>query len=334
MTETRLDELIIGTSPAMQELRDAIRRAANLTGPVLIQGPTGAGKELVANGLHSESRRPGKLVACNAAAIPEGLFESEIMGHVRGAFTGAMKDRQGLVRRANHGTLFLDEIGDLAISAQAKLLRVLDTREVWPVGADCGEKVDFRLVAATNVDLAVAEIQGRFRRDLRYRLRGLVIVVPALRDHIEDVGRLAAHFATAVAKESNAASSGLTAKAVNQLERHDWPGNVRELKQTIERALFLADGSSITDAHIARAVADNGFSSTGASSASDILRRQELIELLAQHGGNVDAVAMALGITRSATYRRMHRLGVAVPRCGPRLRPMNGSDDAVVMSDR
>ncbi len=237
MTETRLDELIIGTSPAMQELRDAVRRAAILGGPVLIQGPTGAGKELVANGLHSESRRRGKFVACNAAAIPEGLFESEIMGHVRGAFTGAMRDRQGLMRRANRGTLFLDEIGDLNIAAQAKLLRVLDTREVWPVGADVGEKVDFRLVAATNVDLAVAEIQGRFRRDLRFRLRGLVIIVPALRDHVEDIATLAAHFVIAVAKESNTAALTLTAKAVTQLERHDWPGNVRELRQTIERAL-------------------------------------------------------------------------------------------------
>jgi len=334
MTVTRLDDLIIGVSPAMQELRDAIRRAANLDGPVLIQGPTGAGKELVANGLHSESRRPGKFVACNAAAIPEGLFESEMMGHVRGAFTGAMRDRQGLVRRANHGTLFLDEIGDLNISGQAKLLRVLDTREVWPVGADSCEKVNFRLVAATNVDLAVAEIQGRFRRDLRYRLRGLVIMVPALRDHVEDVGRLAAHFVTTMAKESHTAALALTTKAVNQLERHDWPGNVRELKQTIERALFLADGSSITDAHVARAVADNEHSGAGALSAPDMLHRKKLMELLTRHGGNVDAVAAALGITRSATYRRMHRLGVAVPRRGPRLRSANGSDDAVAMSDR
>ena len=334
MTEMRLDELIIGTSPAMQKLRDAIRRAANLDGPVLIQGPTGAGKELVANGLHSESLRPGKFVACNAAAIPEGLFESEIMGHVRGAFTGAMRDRKGLIRRANHGSLFLDEIGELNMSGQAKLLRVLDTQDVWPVGADSCEKVDFRLVAATNVDLAVAEIQGRFRRDLRYRLQGLVIIVPALRDHIEDVGGLAAHFATAMAKGSNTASLRLTAKAVDQLERHDWPGNVRELKQTIERALFLADGSSITDADIARAVADNEYASAAVLPTSDMLHRKELMELLARHRGNVDAVAVAFGVTRSANYRRMHRLGFAVPRRGPRLRSTDGSDDAVAMSDR
>jgi transcriptional regulator with PAS, ATPase and Fis domain len=338
MTKVPLDQLIIGTSPAMQELRDAVRRAAVRAGPVLIQGPTGAGKELVANGLHVESGRRGRFVACNAAAIPEGLFESEIMGHVRGAFTGAMRDREGLVRRANHGTLFLDEIGDLHVPAQAKLLRVIDTREVWPVGADSGEKVDFRLVAATNVNLAMAENLGRFRADLRFRLRGLVINVPPLRDHLEDIGGLAAHFAITMAKESNS-TLALTTKAVKQLEQYDWPGNVRELRQTIERASFLADGSSITDVHVAHALADNCFSSVGGLSAPDMLHRRELISLLVRHAGNVDAVAMALGVTRSATYRRMHRLGVAVPRRGPRLRPIvDGAiercvEDCITISD-
>jgi DNA-binding NtrC family response regulator len=336
MTETRLDELIIGTSPAMQELRDAIRRAANLAGPVLIQGPTGAGKELVANGLHSESRRPGKLVACNAAAIPEGLFESEIMGHVRGAFTGATRDRQGLIRRANHGTLFLDEIGDLDMSAQAKLLRVIDTREVWSVGADVGERIDFHLIAATNVDLAAAERQGRFRRDLLFRLRGIPILVPPLRDHVEDIGQLSTHFAQNAAKAINAIPIQLTTAAVERLERHDWPGNVRELKQTIECASFLADGLTITDVHIEKALKGNDHYLGDTSPVMDLIHRQELLALLTEYAGDVSAVAQVLGITRSTIYRRMHRLGLAVPRRGPRLRPISerGHSDGVTVGRR
>lgn len=332
----RLDELIIGTSPVMQELRDAVRRAAIRGGPVLIQGPTGAGKELVANGLHSESRRRGRFVACNAAAIPEGLFESEVMGHVRGAFTGAMRDRQGLLRRANHGTLFLDEIGDLNMSAQAKLLRVIDTREVWPVGADSGEQIDFHLVAATNVDLAAAERQGRFRKDLLFRLRGIPIFVPPLRDHLEDIGQLSTHFVQNAAKALNAIPMQLTSKAVGRLERHDWPGNVRELKQAIECASFLSDGLTITDAHIEQALKGNNYRLADISPVMDLIHRQELSALLTEHAGDVRAVARALGITRSTAYRRMHRLGLAVPRRGPRLRPASECDqgDGIIAGRR
>lgn len=322
MTKAPLDEMIIGTSPAMQELRDAVRRAAVRSGPVLIQGPTGSGKELVASGLHAESGRRGKFVACNAAAIPEGLFESEIMGHVRGAFTGAERNRLGLLRMANYGTLFLDEVGDLSASAQAKLLRVLDTKEVWPVGADSGERIDFRLVAATNVNLAVAESEARFRGDLLFRLRGIPIIVPPLRDHIEDTGQLAAHFARSAVGQPNTQPVHLTPNAVERLERHDWPGNVRELRQTIEYASSLADGLVITDAHVESALAGTGSRPADVSHAVDLAHRRELLELLARHGGNVRAVARVLGVTRSTAYRRMHRLGLVVPRRGPRLRSM------------
>lgn len=336
MTETRLDELIVGTSAAIRELRDAVRRAAVLGGPVLIQGPTGAGKELVAYGLHAASGRRGRFVACNAAAIPDGLFETEIMGHVRGAFTGAMRDRQGLIRRAKHGTLFLDEIGDLHVSAQAKFLRVIDTQEVWPVGADVGEHIDFHLVAATNVDLVTAERQGRFRKDLLFRLRGIPIFVPALRDHLEDIGQLSTHFVQNAAKVLNATPMQLTTKAVERLERHDWPGNVRELKQTIEFASFLAEGVRITDAHIEQALKGNDDRLADLSPVKDLMHRQELSALLTEHSGDVSAVARALGITRSTAYRRMHRLGLAVPRRGPRIRPVSecGQGDGMIVGGR
>lgn len=321
MTVTPLDQLIIGTSLVVQALRDAVRRAAVLGGPVLIQGPTGAGKELVANGLHAASDRRGRFVAFNAAAIPESLFESEIMGHVRGAFTGAVRDQPGLLRLANDGTVFLDEVGDLYASAQAKLLRVLDTQEVWPVGADSSEHLNFRFVAATNVDLAKAVDTGRFRSDLLYRLQGLVIHVPPLRDHPEDIAQLTAHFAQIIATRSKTTPIILSPEAMERLERHEWPGNVRELSQTVEHLVFLADGSVVTEDHVRRALERGETPRVGdRCHPSYLSHRRKLLALLATHAGDVNAVAQVLGVARSTAYRRMRRLGIDVPPRGPRLR--------------
>ncbi len=271
MSRVRVEDLIIGTSSAMDELRNTVRRAAIRRSPVLILGPTGAGKELVARGLHVESGRAGRFVATNASAIPESLFESELMGHVRGAFTGAMRDHPGVVRRGANGTVFLDEIGDLAISTQVKLLRLIDTREIWPVGSDSGECVDFRLVTATNVDLEAAGRRGAFRNDLLYRLRGIVVTVPALREHSEDIGELAMHFANTIAADQQVPPVVITPEAVERLEAHDWPGNVRELRQTIERASFLTDAPSITAADVEGALKGNGGGCIDASCAADAL---------------------------------------------------------------
>ena len=243
------------------------------------------------------------------------------MGHVRGAFTGAVRDRPGLLRLANHGTVFLDEVGDLYASAQAKLLRVLDTREVWSVGADSGERVDFRFIAATNVDLSRAVDLGRFRDDLLFRLQGLVIHVPALRDHPEDIGELAVHFANIIATESRKMAVTLTHKAMERLERYGWPGNVRELRRTIEYIAFQSDGSVITENDVARALSrSENLHAASPRHPSYVSHRRELLALLATHGGDVRAVARALGVTRSTAYRRMHRLGIVVPSRGPRLR--------------
>jgi DNA-binding NtrC family response regulator len=320
MNDAKVDDLIIGTSLVMQELRNSVRRAATSKSPVLIQGPTGAGKELVALGLHSESGRRGQLIACNIAAISDSLFESEIMGHVRGAFTGAVRDHRGVLRRASHGTAFLDEIGDMPTSAQIKLLRVIDTAEVWPVGADVGEWCDFRLVTATNVDLAEAERHGRFRRDLLHRLRGITINVPALRDHPEDIAHLAAYFARVDTSEPAKPTVRVTPRAILRLEQHDWPGNVRELRQTIAFAALLSDGPAITEMHVERALAPAGGVLSDIPPAAYASHRRELLALLAKFAGDVNAVAAALGVTRSTAYRRMHRLGIEVQRRGPRLR--------------
>lgn len=309
MIHARLEELIIGRSPHMEGLRDTIRRAAPRSCPVMILGPTGAGKELVAQGLHAESGRRGQFVPFNAAAIPEPLFESEVLGHVRGAFSGAIRDRPGLLRRAHCGTAFMDEVGELPMSVQAKLLRVLDSGEVCPVGADSGQRVDFRLVAATNADLPSHVKQGRFRIDLLFRLRGIVITVPALRDHPEDIGLLAAHFARVIAAEPGGTDIIFTPTAVQCLTAHGWPGNVRELRRTIEHAAFLADGPTIRERDVMHALASGGEHDP--IPLRDPTDRFALLDLLEAHSGDVSAVAGALGVDRSTAYRRMQRLGIS-----------------------
>jgi two-component system response regulator HydG len=308
MTKVPLDELIIGRSPAIQELRNAIRRAASKPTPVLIQGPTGAGKELVAQGLHAESGRTGRFIGFNVAGISESLFESELLGHVRGAFSGAVRDRAGLLRSARNGTAFVDEIGDLPMAAQAKLLRVIETREVFPVGSDVAEHVDFRLVTATNVNLAKATDERRFRADLMFRLQRLVITVPALRDHREDIIPLAAYFANVLSKGTEGPQIKFTASAMSNLERYDWPGNVRELRHAVEHAAFIAEGATIGEIHVKQVLAWRGAGAADTHSRSSEVRG--FLELLADSGGSVDAVAKALGVDRSTVYRRMLRLGV------------------------
>lgn len=315
MTQLCLDELLLGQSHVMQALRDAIRRAAPFGTPVLVQGPTGAGKELVAQGLHVESGRRGPLVPANVAALSESLFESEMFGHVRGAFSGAISSRPGLFRHAAHGTAFLDEIGELSTSAQVKLLRVLDTGEVRPVGADAACRVDFRLVAATNVDLPLAVVHGRFRADLLYRLRGIIITVPSLSEHPEDIPALAARFARGAEGGWTEGDLSFTVGALDRLQQHSWPGNVRELRRTIESAAYLSDGRIITEQHVLAALASAVplplNSAKHPQTDPEYLRMQELLR---EHAGDVTEVARALGVDRSTAYRRIQRLGIVVSR--------------------
>ena len=323
MTQLHVSELIIGGSQVARDLREAVCRAATLNVPVLIQGPTGAGKELVARGLHAESGRRGRFIPFNAAAISEPLFESELLGHIRGAFSGAVRDRAGLLRSARNGTVFMDEVAELPGSAQAKLLRVLDTREIWPVGADVADQVNFRLITATNTDLAKAVREKRFRQDLLFRVRGIFMTVPPLRDHPDDIIPLTLHFAKAIAAESGEAEIVFTPPAMRLLEKHAWPGNVRELRQAIEYAAFLAEGTAVSEKHVARALTWGDDSAP--RQVSD--ERRNFLELLAVHAGDVKAVARVLGVDRSTVYRRMHQLGLTVGSRGSRGVPVSmGSD--------
>jgi DNA-binding NtrC family response regulator len=237
---------LLGKSAVMQRLFGLLERLATTSSTVLIQGESGTGKELVARALHYQSaRRRHPFVPVNCAALPEGLLESELFGHAKGAFTGAQIARRGLFLEASRGTLFLDEIGDMPLGMQAKLLRVLEQRQIRPVGSDREVDVDVRVLAATNQDLAAAVQQGTFREDLYYRLRVMPVEVPPLRAHREDIPLLAETFVQRHAADNKLGPRRFTREALRALEQYDWPGNVRQLSHVIERAVTLSNGEWI-----------------------------------------------------------------------------------------
>lgn len=232
---------MIGDSPAIGEVKDMIEKVAPTDARVLITGPNGTGKELVAHWIHQKSARSkGPMVEVNCAAIPSELIESELFGHKKGAFTSAVKDRAGKFEQANSGTLFLDEIGDMSLSAQAKVLRALQEGKVSPVGSDKEIKVDVRVLAATNKDLQLEIAEGRFREDLYHRLSVILIKVPALNDRREDIPLLSNHFAKQIAKEYGNSPKSFNDAALKALSDLDWTGNIRELRNVIERLIILS----------------------------------------------------------------------------------------------
>jgi two-component system nitrogen regulation response regulator NtrX len=234
---------MVGESYAMVKLREQVTIAAPTNGRVLIFGDNGTGKELVARNIHALSRRrTGPFVEVNCAAIPEELIESELFGHVRGAFTGAVADRRGKFELAHGGTIFLDEIGDMSLKTQAKVLRVLQEQVFEPVGGSSSTHVDVRVLAATNKDLPVEIRENRFREDLFFRLNVIPVFVPALRDRREDVPLLARHFMQELAREYGRRAKTLDPSATAALQQYAWPGNVRELRNVIERLMIMVDG--------------------------------------------------------------------------------------------
>jgi two-component system, NtrC family, response regulator HydG len=316
---------IIGDSPALRETLRIVSRAAPADVTVLITGESGTGKELVARALHDGSmRRDAAFVAVNCSALPGELVESELFGHVRGAFTGADRDRDGLFAAAHRGTLFLDEVGDLAQPAQAKLLRAVEERTITPVGATREQAVDVRVVAATNRSLETMVQEGTFRDDLLYRLSVVRLQLPPLRERRQDIPALATHFIAHFAQRHRRPALPLSEAARRALLAWDWPGNVRELRNAIERAVVLADGEAIELADLPPAVAAGGaplrpvdaalaelpFADARAQ-AVDAFERAFLAAALERHGGNVSATARVLGLHRQSLQKMLRRLDMA-----------------------
>jgi len=311
-------ERLVGNSPRMREVQKLIGRAAASSASVLITGETGTGKELLARLLHDSSSRAGKpFVAVNCAAIPRELLESELFGHVRGAFTGAIADRKGSFRQAAGGTLLLDEIGDMGLEMQAKLLRVLEERVVTPVGATRGEPVDLRIVAATHRDLPKLVEAQKFRQDLYFRLNVLPIHIPALRERPADIADLAAHF---LARAAAPESMGLSVTAVKRLQAHPWPGNVRELRNMMERAAAIVPGNVVDVGDLAfldatpaeRGQGDFGLEllSGELGVAVEALERTMIRRALQTCAGNRAEAARRLGIHRQLLYKKLKQLGI------------------------
>jgi DNA-binding NtrC family response regulator len=305
---------IVGESPAVERMREQVRKIAPSNGRVLVTGENGAGKELVAHALHALSRRAaGPFVKLNCAAIPKDLLESELFGHERGAFTGAVQSKKGRLEMADGGTLFLDEIGDLALEAQAKLLRAIETGELERVGGTRTAKVDVRLVAATNRDLSEAVKAGDFREDLYFRLNVLPIAVPPLRERRADIARLAAHFLAIFAEAEGRPCPSLSDDAKQLLEDYHWPGNVRELRNLMERAVVLVEGGVIEAADLLPWLEsppdesdDAGLKGRIARSEIDTIRRA-----LETADWNVTQAAAGLGIDRTNLHRKMRKYGIS-----------------------
>ncbi|MBW2107755.1 MAG: sigma-54-dependent Fis family transcriptional regulator [Deltaproteobacteria bacterium] len=311
---------IIGTSQPMRELIDMVAMIAPSQATALIVGESGTGKELIARALHYNSRRKGgPLIVVNCAALTETLLESELFGHEKGAFTGAHKRRQGRFMQANKGTIFLDEVGEMSLTMQAKLLRVIQDREIQRVGSDETIKVDVRIVAATNRDLKADVSSGRFREDLYYRLNVVTLRVPTLRDRQEDIPLLAKHFLDKFSERNKKAIKGFTPLAMDMLLKYDWPGNVRELENTVERAVILVPGDYITDKELPLSITENYIraSNTSPPQQHAVQRPQSLEEVekeailatLEAAGGNKSEAARRLGITRKTLLKKLRRYG-------------------------
>ena len=304
---------MVGSSAAIREVLELVQRVAPTTSTVLIQGETGTGKELVARAIHRNSSRAGRpFVAINCAAITESLLESELFGHAKGAFTGATAQKIGKIESATGGTLFLDEISELAGPMQAKLLRVLQEREVEPVGGTRSIKVDVRILAATNRNLEGEVRAGRFREDLFFRLNVLSIRTPPLRERLEDIPLLAERFVMKVSKKYNVPVKALSAKAQALLTEYDWPGNVRELENAIERAIVLGDAEEIVPEDLPRCIWEAPATEPGGGyhCAMKQSKRQLIARALGQANGHYIEAARILGLHPNSLLRLIRNLGL------------------------
>lgn len=303
---------IVAESPAMKNILKLVERIGPADANVLITGENGTGKEVITRVLHSiSSRRSKPLISLNAGALAEGVFESELFGHVRGAFTDAKSDRVGRFELADGGTLFLDEIGNVPLNLQAKLLRVIETGEFERVGSSKTQKVNVRLLSATNADLHGEVAQGKFRQDLLFRLNTVEVRLPPLRDRLEDIPLLAEHFLKIHRERYRRPILGFTPEALDALRHHLWPGNVRELDHVIERAVLMSSGNLVTAFDLAlEATPDARLSARLEEMSLEDAERLLIKTALARFEGNANRAAEALGLSRSALYRRLQKYGL------------------------
>jgi transcriptional regulator with PAS, ATPase and Fis domain len=305
----------VGVSALIKKSLQMARIAAPVDAPVLLQGETGTGKELLARFVHELStRKTASLVTHNCAATPDGLLESELFGHKRGAFTGAWYERKGLIEEANGGTLFLDEMGDASPGFQARLLRVLQDGCFKRVGENITRRSDFRVIAATNRDLAERVSEGAFRKDLYYRLNVFQVYLPPLRERPEDVKVLAVH----LARKHSRGYKEISQEALKSLSRYDWPGNVRELENEIVRSIAVSGEDPIKAHHLSARVRISRYDDENVSSfttlrdiAADV-ERGVVAEALARYGGNRTRAARSLGLSRQGLTKKMRRLGLSI----------------------
>jgi len=305
---------IIGTSDAIQKIFSIMEKVIPSKSNILITGESGTGKGMVAEAIHESGPRKDKpFISINCGAIPENLLESELFGHKKGSFTSAIEDKKGLITMANTGTLFLDEVGELPPALQVKLLNVIQTRELTPVGDTRVITVDVRIIAATNADLMQRVKEGRFREDLFYRLNVIEIKMPPLRERKDDMPLLIKHYIDVFAKETGKDIKDIDYEAMQALLAYDWPGNIRELRNTIERAVVLADGEVITIHDLTdkfRTLDIEGVSTSSLRQALDHFEMEYVRRSLAESKGNKEATAAKLGIDLATLYRKLKKLKI------------------------
>lgn len=309
---------LIGDSPAMDHVREQIEMVAARNSRVLITGESGTGKELVAYAIHRRSpRRDGPFVRVNCAAIPHELFESELFGHEKGAFTGALAQRIGRFEQSDHGTLFLDEIGEIPVSLQPKILRALQENEIQRVGGQKDIRVDTRILAATNRDLEEEMRKGAFREDLYYRINVFPIEVPALRLHAQDIPALVRHFLARLSEENNMKRKEITEEALDLLSGYDYPGNIRELRNLMERLLILSRDEQIDASDVRRVLPakaqESGAPDSLLYSKLGDTERQLILHTLEENKWHISKVANILGLERSHLYKKMKKYGITRP---------------------
>lgn len=302
-----LEKLVQGASPTMINVMNIVRKIAPTEANVLITGENGTGKELVAREIHNLSGRAGELmISVDMGSITESLFESELFGHVRGAFTDAREDRKGKFELATGGTLFLDEIGNLSLQSQSKLLNVLQSRQIVRVGSNRQIPVNIRLICATNCDLMKLVGEGRFREDLLYRINTIVIEVPPLRDRVDDIPILANYFLRVYCEKYNRESIKINTHALEKLTNYSWPGNVRELQHAIEKAVIMSDSPVLIPSDFEFTSSSGKVHHTELTLAE--MEKKMIIDCLKRHGNNISVAAARLGITRQTLYNKLKKL--------------------------